>query len=153
MLDSSAIRRSRVRAFRLALWLSLICAGNLVLPGLSPVQAEGVSIDAVRPAESLVIRVDGASIASVLHALHDKFSIEISAAEDALPTEPLSISLNGDLHTILQRLLRNQNYMIVRSQSNVTGVEKIVILAASPKPPKAQPESAPVSPRPLPPEP
>lgn len=49
-----------------------------------------------------MIRVDEASIASVLQALHDKYRIEISAAEDALPTEPRSISLNGDLHAILQ---------------------------------------------------
>jgi hypothetical protein len=39
----------------------------------------------------------------------------------------MTVTLQGNLPTILERLLRNQNYMIVRSKKNVTGVEKVLI--------------------------
>jgi hypothetical protein len=90
-----------------------------------------VTIDGDHPAQSVNMNIDKASIGAVLQALHDKYGIEISGINEDIPSEPISVTLTGTLPSILERLLRNQNYMIVRSRKNITGVEKILITAAS----------------------
>ncbi|MFA5958600.1 hypothetical protein [Hyphomicrobium sp.] len=106
-------------------------AVSIFLLGHSTLHAEGVTIDGDHPAQGIHMNVDKVSIGAVLQALHDKYGIEVSGMNDDISSDPISITLSGSLPNILERLLRNQNYMIVRSQKNITGVEKVLISAAS----------------------
>ena len=95
------------------------------LIGPSAVLADGVTIEGERPAQSLDISIDKAPISAVLQALHQKYGIEVIDNSTDLASDQVSLTLTGSLPSILERLLRNQNYMIVRSQKNATGVERI----------------------------
>lgn len=108
--------------------------------GSSALLADGVTIAGDRPAQSLDISIDKAPISAVLQALHEKYGIEVIDNSTDLASDQVSLTLSGSLPSILERLLRNQNYMIVRSQKNVTGVGRILISAASsPAAPKGAP--------------
>lgn len=109
-----------------------LTAAVTCLLGSSPLLADGVTIAGASPAQSLDINVDKASISAVLQALHEKYGIEVIDNGAELSSEQISLTLTGSLPSILERLLRNQNYMIVRSQKNATGVERILISATSP---------------------
>ncbi len=79
----------------------------------------------------------------------DKYGVALAGDGEAGTDSPITLTLEGNLPTILDRLLRNQNYMIVRSKTNVTGVEKILV--AAPDPPKAKaPAARPQEPTPMP---
>jgi hypothetical protein len=104
----------------------------IYLLGCSTLYAQGVTIEGEHPAQSINISVDKVSIGAVLQALHDKYGIEVSGVDDTtVSNDPISVTLSGNLPSILERLLRNQNYLIVRSRKNVTGVEKILISAVT----------------------
>ncbi len=119
--------KSRFSLKTLPIAVAFIC-----LLGPSVLHAEGVTIDSENPAKNLNINIDKVSIGTVLQALHDKYGIEVSGISDEISNDPISVTLSGSLPAILERLLRNQNYMIVRSRKNITGVEKILISAATP---------------------
>lgn len=124
-----------LRGSRFAIVLGILIGAMPV----SPVFADGVTIESEAPARSISITIENASTWSVLQALHDKFAIELDGPDAAVPPEPISMTLSGTLPSILERLLRNQNYMLVRSDQNVTGVAKILVLAASEKAPAKAP--------------
>jgi hypothetical protein len=86
-----------------------------------------VTIESANPAQSIKIDVDNGTIRDVLQALRDKYGVELAGDGEAGSNGPMTVTLQGSLPVILERLLRNQNYMIVRSKKNVTGVEKILI--------------------------
>ncbi len=135
-------RPHRFFRFRNGLRVIPMSAVSLCLLGYSTLHAEGVTIDSDHPAQGIHMNVDKVSIGAVLQALHDKYGIEVSGINDDISSDPISITLSGSLPSILERLLRNQNYMIVRSQKNITGVEKVLISAASaPDTSKSQPPS------------
>jgi hypothetical protein len=125
-------RLARPFGFRNALRALPLGAAFVCLLGHSALYAEGVSIESEHPAQSININIDKVSIGAVLQALHDKYGIEVSGIDQDISNDPISVTLTGNLPSILERLLRNQNYMIVRSRKNITGVEKILISAASP---------------------
>jgi hypothetical protein len=113
---------------------SRVILGSLFLVcflGPAPLHAEGVTVEGDHPAIKIDIKVDDEPIATVLETLHKKYGIEISGADKLEADDPISMTLSGNLPAILERLLRNQNYMIVRSWKNPTGVVKIMISRAS----------------------
>ncbi|WP_414463650.1 hypothetical protein RLW55_10400 [Hyphomicrobium sp. B1] len=125
------------RAFLFALALVL---------GQSELRAEGVTIESDNPSQRIKLQVDKATVGEVLQALHDKYGVVVAGNTDIDSDDPISVTFQGSLPDILARLLRNQNYMIVRSKRNVTGVEKILIAVSdhskdtkSPPPPAASP--------------
>ncbi len=105
---------------------ALLFALALVL-GQSELRAEGVTIESDNPSRSIKLEVDKATVGDVLQALHDKYGVEIAGNTEVGSDDPISVTFEGSLPNILERLLRNQNYMILRSKKNVTGVEKILI--------------------------
>ena len=109
-----------------------LAAAVTCLFGASALLADGVTIAGESPAQSLDISIDKAPISAVLQALHEKYGIEVINNSTDLASDQVSLTLNGSLPSILERLLRNQNYMIVRSQKNANGVERILISATSP---------------------
>ncbi len=124
-------RLTRPFDFRNGLRALPISAAFVCLLGFSALHAEGVTIDGDHPAQSININIDKASIGAVLQALHDRYGIEVSGTDGDISNDPISVTFTGNLPSILERLLRNQNYMIVRSRKNITGVEKVLISAGS----------------------
>jgi hypothetical protein len=119
-----------------------------LLLGHTNARAEGVTIESANPAQNIKIDVDKGTVRDVLQALHDKYGIELAGDGEAGSNDPMTVTLQGSLPGILERLLRNQNYMIVRSKKNVTGVEKILI--AVPGVSKDAKTSSPSAPEPTP---
>jgi hypothetical protein len=101
------------------------------LLGQAPLHAEGITIEGRQPSLKIDMKIDDEPIGTVLQTLHEKYGIEISGADKLEGNDPISLNLSGNLPAILERLLRNQNYMIVRSPKNQTGVAKIMIAGAS----------------------
>jgi hypothetical protein len=112
----------------------------------SDLRADGVNIESDNPATSIKVQVDKATIGDVLQALHEKYGVELAGNLDADSDAPMSTTFQGRLPDILERLLRNQNYMLVRSKKNPTGVEKILIAVPGSKAPKTAPAPAPGAP-------
>ncbi len=139
--------RSNVRIRSLRLFL-ILASASLALP--SNAHADGVTIESENPLQSIRLKLDNATIRSVLEAVRDKYGIEISASDDPAFDEPITATYEGNLPKIFERLLRNQNYMLARSAKNVTGVEKILIAVIDrSKPMKSAPAQAP-EPTPMP---
>jgi hypothetical protein len=97
----------------------------------TPLRAEGVTINGEHPAQKIDMNIDNAPLGEVLKALHEKYGIEVAGVDDANADDPISMTISGNLPSILERLLRNRNYMLVRSHKNITGVEKILITAVT----------------------
>jgi hypothetical protein len=116
------ISNRRTQIGRLSLFFVLA-----LLLGRSDGHAEGVTTKSDDPAKSIEVSVDNATVRDVLAAKRDKYGVELAGDGEAGASDPMTVTLQGNLPTILERLLRNQNYMIVRSKKNVTGVEKVLI--------------------------
>ena len=76
----------------------------------TPLRAEGVTIKGEHPAQKIDMNIDSAPLSEVLKALHEKYGIEIAGDADA--DDPISMTISGNLPSILERLLRNRNYML-----------------------------------------
>ena len=113
----------------------------------SNARAEGVTIESENPRQSITLKLENATIQNILQAVHDKYGIEISASDDPTFDDPITATFEGNLPKILERILRNQNYLLVRSAKNVTGVEKILITVvdrSKPMKPATPPEPTPM---------
>jgi hypothetical protein len=116
----------------------------VLLVGRSDVLAEGVTIKSDDPAKNIEVNVDNATTRDVLVALRDKYGVELAGDGEAGGSDPITVTLQGSLPAILERLLRNQNYMIVRSNKNVTGVEKVLIAVSNRSKGSKMPEPTPM---------
>ena len=58
-------------------------------------------------------------------------TFEVGGLQFVSKSEPISATMSGDLRTVLQRLLRNWNYMIVRSPKGDGSIERVVIIDAN----------------------
>ncbi|CCB66235.1 MULTISPECIES: hypothetical protein [unclassified Hyphomicrobium] len=90
-------------------------------------EAAGASVEENSSPGTFKVTLDNASVADVLHALHDKYGVEVQGLDDLTDTDPVSAEYSGKLPDILSRLLRNQNFSIVRSNSRPTGILKVFI--------------------------
>jgi hypothetical protein len=93
------------------------------LGGQEPACASTITIvgDSSR---NIVITMEDATIAMVLGDLGKKYGFEVVGLENAKRGEALSETLTGSIDTVLERLLRNWNYVIVRSQAQ-TGTSQM----------------------------
>ena len=99
--------------------------------GSTPSLGEGMALEGGNPGQNINLNVENAPIASVLQTLHAKYGIEITGADKLEADDPVTMTISGTLPAILERLLGNRNYMLVRSLSNITGISKILIAGAS----------------------
>jgi hypothetical protein len=136
------------RLYKLGNTLRVLPASFVLLCflGDAPSHAEGVMIEGDHPAQRIDVNGDSASIATVLQTLREKYGIEISGADKLEADDPITLTISGNLPAILERLLRNQNYMLVRSPKNITGVSKILIAGASRGDASAKPPTKPPAP-------
>ena len=93
--------------------------------------AETVYIAGDEPRRTITVNAENSSAEQILQRLADKYGFKIKGIEHASPAEVISTKMAGSLHDVVDRLLRNRNHMIVRSPSNASGIESVMILDAN----------------------
>jgi len=93
--------------------------------------AEAVEVTGTEPQREIVLNVDGAQIGEILGRLAEQYGFQVKGSEKMAGAPPMSMNVKGSLEVVLNRLLRNRNYLIVRSADNASGIEKVVILDGS----------------------
>src|SRR5262249_23638102 len=106
--------------------------------GAYAVTANPITIEGDDPRGSISLTVNQATVASVLEQLRSKFGFNVEGAE-RLQSEPVSLRADGPLPAILERLLRNWNYVIVKAKESPSGIGKVLIInsdfgSGAPKP-------------------
>lgn len=108
--------------------LSAIVAA--VLLWQTPLHAANIKIDGDDPRRSITVTIENATVDLVLEDLRTKYGFEVGGLKNANKGEPISATMSGDLRSVLERLLRNWNYMIVRSPNKTGVIDKVVIIDA-----------------------
>lgn len=101
-----------------------------------------IDISKADDAATINLVANHASFDEILDKLGEHFAFNVERASDAKSnTTAVNVTLSGTLDSVLKRLLRNRNYLIVRRPDNIDAIEKIVLLTATEG---APPSSAPV---------
>lgn len=108
----------------------------LIFLGTAPARAGGVTLEENSSDRTFKVILNNASIADLLRELQGKYGVEVRGLEDFSETDAVSTSYSGTLPSILNRLLRNQNFSLVRSNTNPTGMLRILISPAKASPNK-----------------
>lgn len=114
----------------------LVSFAVLILLGTATAHAGGVTLEENSSDRTFKVTLNNASIADLLRELQGKYGVEVRGLEDFSETDAVSTSYSGTLPSILTRLLRNQNFSIVRSSTNPTGMLRILISPAKASPNK-----------------
>jgi hypothetical protein len=94
-------------------------------------QAAGVRMSGSAPRQDVTVTINDATVDIVLDQLRKRYSFEVSGLENAAQGEAISTTMSGSLYSVIERLLRNWNHMIVRSPDNKSGIAQLVILNSS----------------------
>jgi hypothetical protein len=98
----------------------------------SAAQAANVTITEGDPRQNITVTIEDATVDFVLDNLHKRFGFELAGLPPNIAGgEAQTVTMSGNLHVILERLLRNWNHMIVRSPDNQSGIAKVMILNAT----------------------
>jgi hypothetical protein len=107
-------------------WFAII-----LLAFVAPASAATLAINGDAPKQNITVVAESATVDGVLQELAARYGFEIKGLEHLGTGEALSAKMSGSLYDVLSRLLRNRNYMIVRSPDKATGVARVMILDAS----------------------
>lgn len=86
-----------------------------------------ITVKCESPRQNLTVAIENATVSLILERLGKCFGFEVAGLQMAEKGEALSGQVTGTLPSILHRLLRNWNYMIVHS-NNQSGIAKVMIL-------------------------
>jgi hypothetical protein len=87
--------------------------------------------------ERVVIETTDASIDEVLAVLAERFAFVVERNAPSSETVRFSGRLQGSLDKLVERLLRHEGHMIVRSAEVLGGISRVVLLDAGSGPPPA----------------
>jgi hypothetical protein len=104
---------------------------STVLLTHAPARAASVEISSEQARDQINVTATNAKADRILDALHKQYGFEIVGLANAAQGEALTVEFSGDLGTVLQRLLRNRNHMIIRSAEKPGGIAKVTILNAT----------------------
>jgi hypothetical protein len=90
--------------------------------------AATIDVSGNAPRTSISVSIKDAKIVAVLRELQSRFGFEIVGLENAAEGDALSMTVSGSLSSVLERLLRNRNHMLVRSPDSPSGIAKVMIL-------------------------
>jgi hypothetical protein len=91
-------------------------------------QAAAVTVKGDAPRQNITLTIEDAKVDAVLEDLRKRYGFEVSGLENANGGEAQSATMSGSLQSVIERLLRNWNHMIVRSPDNESGIAKVMIL-------------------------
>jgi len=106
-------------------WLA---AGLVLLTLAPPAHAATADIKGARKAVTVV--AEETTVGQILQDLADKYGFKIKGIQYVGAAETGSAKMTGSLYVVVGRLLRNWNYLIVRSPDNASGIETVTILDA-----------------------
>jgi len=107
------------------LWrfLAAIC---IAVPTELP--AASVTVTGDDPRQTIRVTIEDATMDYVVADLRKKYGFDVSGLSNDNRGEPQTMTISGSLQSVLERLLRNWNHMIVRSPDNTSGIAKVMIL-------------------------
>jgi hypothetical protein len=111
-------------------WVAvLVCCWAFTLV-LGTGWADEARVTAASDADRVVIDASGATVDEILKILAVRF--EFSVERNAPPSRTIRFSgpLEGSLEQLLERLLRHEGHMIVRSPGARAGVSRVVLVEA-----------------------
>jgi hypothetical protein len=96
-----------------------------------PLEAATVKVTGDTPRQDITVSIEDAKVDAVLEDLRKRYGFEVAGLENATHGDALSATMSGSLQNVIERLLRNWNYVIVRSPDNESGIAKVMILNAT----------------------
>lgn len=106
-------------------WIAFLTV--CVLPQAS-LHAASIKVTGANPRESITVTTEDARVDVILRHLRRNYGFNVAGLQKAGKGDPLTVTMSGSLHSILERLLRNRNHMIIRSRENKCGIAKVMIL-------------------------
>jgi hypothetical protein len=97
----------------------------------TPALAAGITVSGERPRDSITVTIENATIDLVLEDLRKRYGFDVAGLDKASKSEAMSATISGSLQSVLERLLRNFNHVIVRAPDNESGIAKVMILDAA----------------------
>ena len=85
----------------------------------------------------VVVEARDATLDEILALLATRFGFAVERVTQATSTNRLSGRLQGSLDRLLERVLRDQGYMIVRSDEAKAGISKVIVLDSKGRAPVA----------------
>jgi hypothetical protein len=76
----------------------------------------------------VTVTVQDATVDVVLQELQEKFGFEVEGLGNASKSEALTATMSGSVVSVVERLLRNWNHMVIRAPDKPGGIEKILII-------------------------
>jgi hypothetical protein len=110
--------RTKLQAFSAVMFL-VLAAG---------VSTTAVAIKGEEPRKPITVTAANTALDRILQDIGRTYGFDVRGLQHIQSKEAISITLSGSLEDILGRLLRNQNYMLVRSPDNPSGIEKVIII-------------------------
>jgi hypothetical protein len=111
--------------------MSRVSWAAVAIGGLSlqaPLYAATVTVTGDNPRNSVTVTMESATLDLVLEDLRKKYGFEVGGLQNVDKGDRLSATMTGSLQSILGRLLRNRNHIIVGSSDNDSGIVKVMIL-------------------------
>lgn len=106
----------------------MLCA---VLLCAQPLLAASLSVAGDSPQDNVTLTIEDMAMGAILQDLGAKYGFEILGSEKVDEgSDTLSVTLSGNLYSILERLLRNRNHVIVHSADTVSGIKKVIVIDA-----------------------
>jgi hypothetical protein len=96
-----------------------------------PLPASALVIDGDEPKQMITVVAESSTVDRILRDLSARYGFEIKGIENVGAADTVPPTVSGSLYDVLVRLLRNRNYVIVRSPENASGIAKVMILDAS----------------------
>ncbi|MGI9382488.1 MAG: hypothetical protein ACR2PO_04990 [Methyloligellaceae bacterium] len=106
-------------------WATLLLGCLVAAPAL---HAEAIRIDGDNPRSRITVTIVSASVDRVLRDFGETYGFEVKGLKNTRKVDAFSATMSGRLEDIMQRLLRNWNYMIIRSPDNKSGIKEVMIL-------------------------
>jgi hypothetical protein len=107
-----------------------LAAGFILFTLAPPAHAATVDIKGDEARKAVTVVAEESTVGQILQDLAGKYGFKIMGIEHAGAAETVSAQMTGSLSVVVERLLRNWNYLIVRSRDNASGIESITILDA-----------------------
>jgi len=106
--------------------LSFLAVITLNVPALAAISVEGNDSGTV-----VTVIAENAMVGEILKQLGERYDFAIEGVEFFKSAEPISTNLSGDLKEIVKRLLRNWNYVNVRSSERPAAGARVVMIDAN----------------------
>jgi hypothetical protein len=104
--------------------------------------AATIATDGDQPRERIIVTIQDMGLGAALREIGLTYGFEIKGTL-ADSDQAVSTTVSGNLQDVLARLLRNVNHVIVRSQDNRSGIERVIIMGGGRAPQPSASQGAP----------